>query len=625
LRSPRDYNRDTELVYIWDFGDGTPLYTSTPEDLETKIVYHTYNLPKLPDTITVTLTVSLPDGSCFATYTGKVLILGPIADFKDDGNRFPCPGSGRSINFQSTSTGNPTLYYWNFGDPRSGTANESHLKNPVHDYLRVGWYDVTHIVQDSMKCADTLIIPSHVFIDGPVGDVLYGELSGCVEHTVLFTPEIIWADSLWISPDRADLIKEGDTNINNTHLYTYQLPRAYVPYFYLIKWTLDEKDDSIRCVIEWEGADTIFVIDILPDFMSDSIYCPNYAVFPNTTAVLPKMLAIDSAMWSFGNGDSLSAIDGYTNYDSIGTYTVNMTVHVKKCTKQISKNIEVIDLTNTVLTEPDSANGCGNIINVLFTATLTDEVPDIFTPQYEWKFDDGDTITGNPVSKTFYSSEFYPYQTIVTFGSNCVITYFDTIRIRAYGYPTAEFEPTPQTVHYGEEIHFIDKSIEGEGILIYWYWDFSDSTNSNLQSPTHTYTGTSGYVTVFLWIEDQFGCRDSIEHDVLILETLDFPNILTPFGSDGKRYFFRPLAEKGYFKEFQIIIYDRWGMKVWKNSCKEPNCPDYGDSFWWDGTTKHGRPVEDGVYFWVVYAAPLSGTKPIIKNGSVTVVNGGKK
>jgi len=42
---------------------------------------------------------------------------------------------------------------------------------------------------------------------------------------------------------------------------------------------------------------------------------------------------------------------------------------------------------------------------------------------------------------------------------------------------------------------------------------------------------------------------------------------------------------------------------------------------WWDGTNKQGKPVSDGVYYWVVYAEPLSETAPFIKNGSVTVIN----
>ncbi|MDR1182873.1 MAG: gliding motility-associated C-terminal domain-containing protein, partial [Bacteroidales bacterium] len=132
---------------------------------------------------------------------------------------------------------------------------------------------------------------------------------------------------------------------------------------------------------------------------------------------------------------------------------------------------------------------------------------------------------------------------------------------------------------------------------------------------------SSGYFTVLLKIEDEFGCRDSIEHEVLVLESIEFPNLFTPVGLDGKKYVFRPLEEKGYFKEFQIDIYNRWGNPVWKNTCAAPNCPDYADSFWWDGYNKQGKLVEDGVYYWVVRAVPLSGTKPVIKNGSVTVIH----
>jgi hypothetical protein len=62
-------------------------------------------------------------------------------------------------------------------------------------------------------------------------------------------------------------------------------------------------------------------------------------------------------------------------------------------------------------------------------------------------------------------------------------------------------------------------------------------------------------------------------------------------------------------------------MEVWKKSCKGENCPDYDDSFWWNGTTQWGEQVVSGVYYWVVYAHyPSSNLKPLIKNGSVTVI-----
>jgi flagellar hook assembly protein FlgD len=127
---------------------------------------------------------------------------------------------------------------------------------------------------------------------------------------------------------------------------------------------------------------------------------------------------------------------------------------------------------------------------------------------------------------------------------------------------------------------------------------------------------------VWLHIEDEFGCRDSIAHEVLVLGSLDFPNIFTPIGSDGSKYVFRPLEDQSYYEEFTIEIFDRWGVSVWSKQCKSPNCPDYDDAFWWDGTNKWGKQVSDGVYYWVVYARYYStDIKPLVKNGSVTVIS----
>ncbi|MCL2131749.1 MAG: PKD domain-containing protein [Lentimicrobiaceae bacterium] len=184
----------------------------------------------------------------------------------------------------------------------------------------------------------------------------------------------------------------------------------------------------------------------------------------------------------------------------------------------------------------------------------------------------------------------------------------------------AEFEADPQTASLGEEIKFTDKSTQSNGKTTSWYWNFGDLQNSSVQNPTHRYA-TSGSFTVLLKIEDENGCRDSVEHEIsIIASNLYFPNIFTPVGNDGTKYVFRPLEDAGYFEEFQIDIYDRWGNSVWKNACTGSNCPSYDNSFWWDGTNKFGNQVSDGVYYWVVYASAAPAAQPIVKNGSVTVV-----
>jgi PKD repeat protein len=620
--SPYEYNEHTEFICSWDFGDGSPVYTQAGIEK----VYHTYHLLKVPDTVDVTLIVFTADGSCFADVVVPIIIMGPKASFTDDGRRFPCPDNGRKVQFHSTSTGlEPILFYWNFGDSLSGTANESNLSNSVHDYFRAGTFDVTLIVEDAAGCMDTLFQPEYVFIDGPVGDFTYGELSGCLDRQIIFIPVVSNVDTIIVNPDKASEIVRSQPRLNDTIVHVYQTPGAYLPYFYLIKWT-DNNGIPTQCKVQWEGLDTIYVVDISPDFETELLYCSQLpATFLNTTTFLPDYLEIDTVLWRFGNGDSSNTINGHTQYNAIGTYPVELTVQIMNCSQQISKMIDVIELPDTIHIQPDSANICGYDLEVRFTAAAADTLPFKFPPQYWWIFDDNDTIKGNPAFKTFGASGNYPYQLMVHFGmANCIKTWFDTITVQVYTPPVAEFEAIPPTVNYGQEIQFMDRSIMGEGNLTVWHWDFGDSTNSNEKNPAHAYHNTSGYVPVILKIKDEFGCEDSIEHEVLILERLEFPNLFTPIGLDDKKYVFKPLEEKGYFKEFQIKIYNRWGNFIWGNSCIDPGCPDYSDSFWWDGYNKGGRLVEDGVYYWVVYAIPLSETDVFTKNGSVTVINKGK-
>ncbi|MDR1459159.1 MAG: PKD domain-containing protein, partial [Bacteroidales bacterium] len=315
--SPYDNNKNTKFVCTWDFGDGSPPYTQ--QGIEK--VYHTYHLSSVPNTVNVTLTIST-DVGCTDTYLGSVNIMGPKAIFTDEGHRFPCPDQGRTVQFHSTSTGNPVWYYWNFGDSASGTSNESNLKDPIHDYLRAGYYDVIHIVRDATGCMDSVFFPAYVFIDGPVGDFQYGELGGCIDHRVMFIPFVTNADSIIINPDRATPLESGGANINDTLWHTYRTADAYLPYFYLIKWT-DNNGTMERCSVQWSGTDTIYAIDMIPDFETDSVYCVSSAVtFPNTTTLIPNYLEPDSVVWSFGNGDSLTAIDGYTKYHAVGRYNV---------------------------------------------------------------------------------------------------------------------------------------------------------------------------------------------------------------------------------------------------------------------------------------------------------------
>ena len=561
---------------------------------------------------------------CVGIYTDTLIIGTVAAEFTDDGRYYPCPSSeGRTIKFSDTSRGNVVYYTWNFGDTLSGSENIVEGPNErvvVHKYKYSGTYNVTLIVRDNIGCVDTLFMERYIFIDGPWGDVSYTPLSGCVPLDVFFYPNVENTDSVIVNPNLSIELRQGGDSVNATMLYTYKSVGSYLPYFYIIKWI----DSTERCMLEWRGKDTIHVIDISPDFKTDSLYCIGIPVsFKDESVVVPNSYLLDSVRWNFGNGNSATTAIATTKYDSAGVYNVTLSIYAKDCFKDTTLPVNVMPFPELKFYPPNAAS-CSNLEVEFYTDTLTD-LENSRILRYDCTFSDGEKKSGPPISRTFSTTGWYTYEVLLTFTpKNCTNQYNDSIYVDVYIIPVAEFDPTPPAVRMGEQIHFIDKSQQGDGKIISWQWDIGENTHSQEQSPKHTYKTLSGYVMVYLVIEDENGCWDTISHQVLILENLRFPNIMTPqsIRPDGRQYVFRPIAEEGFFTAFDIKIYNRWGMLVWEQSCKEPNCPDYqNDAFWWNGKNRQGQYVSDGVYYWVVYATPMSQTRTFILNGSVTVVS----
>lgn len=312
--------------------------------------------------------------------------------------------------------------------------------------------------------------------------------------------------------------------------------------------------------------------------------------------------------WYIDNVEEIAARDqlSWSKNMAPGIYQIKMVVLYEDniVTQTLETILTMVSLTVDVETTPEFCNkGDGTIM-----LTVDSEKP--ATIKYNWE-----ELPDTTAIVTGLKSGIYKVMLSDTF---CTIE--ETIVVEQINGPVAEFEANPFSAAYGEEIQFTDISVQGDGRITNWYWNFGDETDSYLQNPVHGYTINPGFIMVLLRIEDEFGCKDSIEHEILLWGNLDFPNVFTPVGGDGRRYVFRPFEEAGYFEEFTMEIYNRWGTPVWNKQCKAPNCPDYDDSFWWDGAIKSGKQVSDGVYYWVVYARYASSDiKPIMKNGSVTV------
>ncbi|MCB9448303.1 MAG: gliding motility-associated C-terminal domain-containing protein [Flavobacteriales bacterium] len=161
--------------------------------------------------------------------------------------------------------------------------------------------------------------------------------------------------------------------------------------------------------------------------------------------------------------------------------------------------------------------------------------------------------------------------------------------------PRAEFVPNPtEVLLLNPVINFFDKSSDA----ITWVWDFGDSTTSTLQNPIHTYADTGCY-DVTLWIENQYGCVDSIPRTVCVkdITSIYIPNAFTP-NQDGKNEYFT-VGEYNYC-EFEMYIFDRWGNLIFETNNMRG----------WDGTANNGADIaQEDVYVWLVKAVDCYGNK----------------
>jgi hypothetical protein len=79
-------------------------------------------------------------GSYLLSVTAGTQPPPPVAGFNFSPSS---PMAGQTVSFTDVSSGSPTSWSWNFGDPASGASNTSAAQNPSHTFATEGTYTVT--------------------------------------------------------------------------------------------------------------------------------------------------------------------------------------------------------------------------------------------------------------------------------------------------------------------------------------------------------------------------------------------------------------------------------------------------------------------------------------------------
>lgn len=162
-------------------------------------------------------------------------------------------------------------------------------------------------------------------------------------------------------------------------------------------------------------------------------------------------------------------------------------------------------------------------------------------------------------------------------------------------YAKADFISSYETNGFSfvnEEVTFTDLSSAWptNDSIINWIWNFGDgSPNENLPNVTHIYTDT-GYFYVSLIVEGSNGCADTLVKLIHIIGPVQPSNIFSPNG-DGINDQFEIIGLIGYPGITSINIFNRWGDLIYVSE-------NYQND--WNGKNASGKPVPDGVYYYVL-------------------------
>lgn len=374
--------------WTWYFSDGTTATGQNP--------VHTFPSSGYWNAcLFITTANGCSDSSCQLVYiSGPNGACQPYFSYTNGTNNF--------VYFQNQSVGNPTNFYWDFGD---GSAI-SNLMNPSHQYAQNGTYYVCLTIIDSaFGCTAT-------YCDTVIVGNIIGNCSAQFQYFDSLNTYYFYSNG---SPNYNYYWTFGDGLIsyaaNPTHIYSN--PGAY-------NVCLTIYDSLNNCSDTW--CDSIFI--------GSGAGCQAYFSFTlDTTTFATAFVNLSqgsytNVVWSFGDGTSSTALNPNHTYTVSGTYLVCLTVFNNNgCQSSYCDSVVVGSGANCIpqfYAVPDSTFGNGNV-----TFFISNQCPGW---TYTWTFGDSTTGTGaGPFIHQYNATGWYIVCVTAYDSSGNAITWCDSV------------------------------------------------------------------------------------------------------------------------------------------------------------------------------------------------------
>ncbi len=233
-----------------------------------------------------------------------------------------------------------------------------------------------------------------------------------------------------------------------------------------------------------------------------------------------------------------------------------------------------------------------------------------YTGPINWYWD-----FGNPEDSTNDNSSLQnPSYVYPATGNYSVTLYIDggcatdtlTLLVSAGLKPDASFsvEKEPILAQSPATFYYTGSPVTG------YLWDLGSGPSPGAQTIIHTFPNSDS-VWVTLYVEDEYGCLDTVTNAYFVDETptVFVPGAFTPNG-DGRNDRF--LVYSYGIADCELLIVNRWGQEVFRS-----NDPNAIVNTGWDG--KHeGKPVPQGAYGYKITGTLVS-EKVFTRTGTVIV------
>ncbi|MFK7926282.1 MAG: PKD domain-containing protein, partial [Bacteroidia bacterium] len=489
--------------YVWYFGDGDTAMSENP----------LHGFAALGD-VDVMLIAS--DRGCQDTLTkfDFVHILDPLPIIGlSDKKICQIP---QDVLFQNISIGDD---YWTWTLQDSIVVADNTFTYPMTEE---GTFRVSLTVGNlSTGCEVTA--KDSIIVLPVIADFSVDTTEGCVPVRINFTNQSLNAINSWW------YLGVGDT-INLPNIAKNYIDSGYYDVSLIVK-------NRLNCFDTLSIPNYIRANDVIADYITTT---PTAGCLPLSVSFEDRSAGtsnIASWFWEFGDGATSTLPNPTHVFDSVGYFSVRLTVvDINGCSHILEREDDIFASQPTADFAVNPSVNCPDINSTFITLSQG------YGLSYLWQMGDGATSFLANTLHAYADTGYYDVSLLVTDVNGCQdsITKINHVEIRelkALIQVDTTYAPCPPLdVHFQSDTSYNHPNIQ-------WHWDFGDGATSNSPFPNHVYTQPGVYDVTFI-ISSSVGCSDTIFYDDLI--NIEGPKAEVAFdpgeGCPGTEFTFRAIT-----------------------------------------------------------------------------------